>query len=193
MGSWMTFSLLFCMFSLSWQCQPPMVSVQNSGPSWDYPVDKTIVRRANFKAKVSREPCNGENKVRYQWSGRNENETSMTLWGQNKPSFWRNRFKFPLGRYIMCINVTFVHNTNITTQSCGYFRFFKPDPSIILEGPVTLSQDILDGIFLDARRTSDPMVVTGSHPRTPSSMMPEALTYSWFCSIDVERPAPSVV
>ena len=87
----------------------------------------------------------------------------------------------------MCLNVTFVLYPELTSEACGYYNYIIPDPVCEIGGEVTESHDVTEMLVLDASASYDPM----DSSRTPSSMVPDPLTYEWFCSADIERPSVS--
>ena len=171
----------------SQNCLAPSISMQNYGPSWEFPAERSIAEKSKFQASVSLQ-CRSTKNVTYSWSGRAQSHTNIKSWvSRNWPRLYRDTFVFPNEKYMMCLNVTFVLYPELTSEACGYYNYIIPDPVCEISGEVTESHDVTEMLVLDASASYDPM----DSSRTPSSMVPDPLTYEWFCSVDIERPSVS--
>ncbi|XP_075262505.1 uncharacterized protein LOC142354121 [Convolutriloba macropyga] len=168
-------------------CSPPAVNMQNSGDSWDYPVEMSIAESAIFTVLVTND-CDDKD-LTYTWTGREESRPTMRQLGSTTvPKRVIQSFLAPLERAIICVRVALTSDSTIYTDACGYFRFVIPTPSAILQGLEFETAELSQTQTLDGTQSNDPMdtnIMAASNYHVP-----DPLTYDWYCSLDDEKPTP---
>ena len=162
-------------------CDPPFVNMQNSGPSWEYPVAKSIAEKITLEAKVTIDCPN--NDASYLWQSWIETESAkQTLELTSGPEITLEPFSMSPGKAVVCLNVSLNSSPFHSTESCGYFIFCVPDPKAQILKSMPTSADPNQVLSIDASDSLDPLDVAN----VPNDHQPGEPKFEWYCSQDLD-------
>ena len=162
-------------------CDPPFVNMQNSGPSWEYPVAKSIAEKITLEAKVTIDCPN--NDASYLWQSYIETESAkQTLELTSGPEITLEPFSMSPGKAVVCLNVSLNSSPFHSTESCGYFIFCVPDPKAQILKSMPTSADPNQVLSIDASDSLDPLDVAN----VPNDHQPGEPKFEWYCSQDLD-------